>query len=110
MPSGTWMPISDSLLVRTASPTRSESTAASTRAIDALSSRAARCDDTPMSDGSSPSDDRAQSGTSRPAAIASHTTRPQRSTSRRSGAVTCAYGAARADCTGSAGTVPSIAA
>lgn len=59
--------------------------------------------------GSSSSEPRAHSGTGFPALSASHTTSPQRSTRRRRGAVTCAYGAASAACVDCAGGVPSKA-
>ena len=60
-----------------------------------------------MISGSVGSASRAHAGHLRPGESASHTTSPKRSTSRRSGAVTCAYGSATAACSGCSGTVPS---
>ena len=56
-----------------------------------------------MTAGSVGSAARSHSGTAAPAASARHTSLPNRSTSRRSGAVTCAYGAPIPACPGSAG-------
>ena len=84
-------------------PTREASSAASVRSTQARSTLAASASDSAITDGSVGSAAVSHSGNAAPAVTARQTSVPNRSTSRRSGAVTCAYGAPIPPWPGSAG-------
>jgi len=101
------MPPALSTTASNSAPIRGASRAASTASSVMRSSRLAVFDERAMILGSSGSASRAHAGTSAPVECASQITRPKRSTSRRSGAVTWAYGAPTAACSVSVGGAPS---